>query len=86
MKVRRIFVPGQVLITLEVSVLQKLLDGLALVHLVGRKRVSSPKEGKHGTGGELCIVGGPDHGWGITGELVRVVNIGSSCGLEFGQI
>ena len=79
-------IPGKVPIALYISILQELLYWLALVHLVGRKSVSSPKECKHGTGREFCVVGGPDHGGRVSRELIGVMDIGCACRLELREI
>lgn len=73
-------------VALKIPVLQELLDGFTLVHLVGCKGVSSPEESEHGTGGEFSVVGGPNHGWRVSCVLVGVVNIGGTCRFELSEV
>lgn len=73
-------------VALKIPVLQELLDGFTLVHLVGCKGISSPEECEHSASGEFGIVSGPDHGWRVSRVLVGVVNIGGTCCFELSEV
>lgn len=79
-------IPSKVLIALQISILQELLNRLPLIHFVGCKSVSSPKERKHSAGSELRVIRRPDHGRRVSRKLVGVVDIGCSCRLELCEI
>lgn len=77
---------SKMVIACKVAVLQELLNWLALVHLVGRKGITCPKECEHCAGSEFGVVGGPNHGWRVSCLLIGVVNICCACRFELSKV